>query len=134
LCRSTTHKTAANGFTLVEVLVALSILAIALAPIGELIATSVHGARSIADHLSRLEIARAIMAALPSREKLVDGTLSGEIADNHWRVDVLPFPMSGTDSQPSARWVAQTVIVTTRSSNGGLIKITTIRLQRTNRK
>src|SRR5215475_15838771 len=78
------------GFALIEALVALAIVAIALSSIGNLIASSAHGARSIEARLTRLETARAVMSALPSRDQLVPGTSSGEIADHVWRVDVVP--------------------------------------------
>ena len=60
-------------------MVALAIVAVALGSIGALIASSARGNRSIEAHLTRLETARAIMTALPSREELVPGTLSGQV-------------------------------------------------------
>ena len=42
------------GFTLIEALVALAIIAIVLASIGTLIASSAHGARSIEGRLSAI--------------------------------------------------------------------------------
>jgi general secretion pathway protein I len=116
------------GFTLIEVLVALSIVAVGLAAIGGLISSSVRGARSIEDHLTRLETARAIMTALPDRDQLVPGYLSGEIADHRWRIDVLPF--TARDAGPRTQWLPQAVVVTVQAPSGAAIKIDTIRLQR----
>jgi general secretion pathway protein I len=56
------------GFMLVEVLVALAVVAVALAAIGSLIATTVRGARSLDTHLMLAETARMIATALPDRD------------------------------------------------------------------
>ena len=122
------------GFTLIEAVVALSIVAVALASIGSLIATSAHGARSIEARLTRLETARSIMGALPARDQLVPGTLSGVLANHRWRVDVLPFASQNLNPQSAAQWVPQTMIVTIQAPTGAAMKIETVRLQRVNTK
>ena len=120
------------GFTLIEALVALSIVAIALASIGGLIATSARGAGSIEARLTRLETARAIMSALPDRDQLNPGILSGEIADHHWRVDVLPFASEDASPQSRSKWVPRTVVITIRAPDGAAMKVNTVRLQQVN--
>ena len=122
------------GFTLIEALVALSIVAVALTSIGALIASSARGVRSIEGRLTRLETARAILTALPARHQLVPGTVSGEIANHRWRVDVLPFTMQNVSPQPGAQWVPQAVVMTVQTPSGAAMKINTIRLQRRNSK
>lgn len=122
------------GFTLIEALVALAIVAIALSSIGTLIASSAHGARSIEGRLTRLETARAVMSALPARDQLVPGTLSGEIANHPWRIDVLPFAAQNVSPQSGAQWVPQAVVVTVQAPSGAAMKIDTVRLQRSNSK
>ena len=107
------------GFTLIEALVALAIIAAVLASVGSLIGTTAHGARSIEDRLARLETARSIMGALPARDQLTPGTLSGEMASHRWWVDVLPFASQAVGAQSRLRWVPQ---------------IDTLRLQRVNAK
>ena len=39
------------------------------------------------------------MGALPARDQLAPGTLSGEIANHRWRVDVLPFASQAVSPQ-----------------------------------
>src|ERR1700742_2971171 len=80
-----------RGFTLIEVLVALSVVAISLAAIGSLIAVTTRGARAIGLHLTLVETARMITTGLPDREQIVPGNFSGESAGHRWRVDGLPF-------------------------------------------
>ena len=120
------------GFTLIEALVALSVVAVVLAPIGALIASSARGARSIEAHLTRLETARSIMTALPSRDQLAPGALSGQIARHLWRVDVLPFAAQGPGPLGHVQWVPQAVVVTVKAPSGAPLEINTIRLQRRN--
>src|SRR5262249_54979947 len=78
-----------RGFTLIEVLVALSVVAISLAAIGSLIAVTTRGARAVGLHLTLVETARSIITGLPDRDQLELGNLSGESASHRWRVDVL---------------------------------------------
>lgn len=131
---STPPKEDSAGFTLIEALVALVIVAVALTSIGALISSSAHGARSIESRLTRLETARAVMSALPARNQLVPGTLAGEIATHPWRIDVLPFVSQTISPKPGAQWVPQTVVVTVQAPTGAAMTINTVRLQRSNSK
>lgn len=128
--RSTTADDATAGFTLIEALVALSIVTIAVASIGSLIATTARAVHSVREHLTRLETARAVMTALPDRDRLAPGNLSGTIADHAWRVDVLPFTTPSATQKPPKQWVPQNVVVTVQSPNGAAMQLSTIRLQR----
>jgi general secretion pathway protein I len=119
-----------EGFTLLEALVALSIVAAVLSSIGALIATNVRGMRSIHAHLTRLETARSIMTALPDRARLVLGTMSGETEGHPWRVDVAPRAPGKRSLESSNPWQPLAVAVTVRSPSGGAMEVTTVRLQR----
>jgi general secretion pathway protein I len=130
LSRSTALKDAA-GFSLIEALVALAIVAIAMASIGSLIASTARGVRSVETHLTRLETARAVMAALPGRDHLAVGVISGMIAGHAWRVTVSPFVTEDVGRKPPPQWVPQTVVVTVESPRGAAMRISTIRLKRT---
>ena len=128
--RSIEPRRTTAGFTLIEVLVALSIVATTLASIGALIASTARGTRSIETHLNRLEIARAIMTAIPDRDQLTPGNFSGEMAGHPWRVDVLPFVSNNMESQNDTLWAPQTVIMTVRSPTGAAMQVSTVRIQR----
>jgi general secretion pathway protein I len=117
------------GFTLIEVVVALALVAVTLAAIGALIATTVRGTRSLDQHLSLAETARAIEAALPGRDELAAGTMTGEMAGHRWRVDVAPFRASFVDPRLPSPWVPQTVVITVRAPDGPMLQINTVRLQ-----
>jgi general secretion pathway protein I len=130
LLRSTAAKRTAAGFTLIEVLVALAIVAVSLSSIGALIATTVRGTRSLEERWTRLEIARAIATALPDREQLVPANFSGELAGHRWRIDVSPFNANNLARSSAAPWVPQTVVVAVRSPAGSTMQISTVRLHR----
>jgi general secretion pathway protein I len=116
------------GFTLIEVVVALALIAVALTAIGSLIATTIRGTRSLDQHLSLAETARAVEAALPGREEL-PVTSSGEMAGHRWRIDVLPFTANFVDPRLPTPWVPQTVVITVRAPDGPVLQIHTVRLR-----
>ena len=118
------------GFTLIEVVVALAVIAVALAAIGSLIGTTVRGARSIDVHMNLVETARMIGTALPDRASLKTGNFSGELQGHQWRVDVLPFIFTNLDPRLPTPWVAQTVTVRIQSPEGPMFRVMTVRLRR----
>jgi general secretion pathway protein I len=118
------------GFTLVEVLVALAVLAVALTAIGSLIATTVRGAHTIDNRIALVETARAIKTALPDRARLAIGNLSGELADHRWRIDVLPFIAPNIDQRQVTPWVPQRIVIRVQSPAGPIVQIETVRLRR----
>jgi general secretion pathway protein I len=130
LYRSIAPNGANAGFTLIEVLVALSIVSIALSSIGSLIASTARGTRSIEAHLSTVEAARAIIAALPDRDQIALGATTGEMAHQQWRVEVSPFSIEKTDRRIQTPWVPQTIVASVLSPTGVALQISTVRLQR----
>jgi len=118
------------GFTIIEALVALAVVAASLAAIGSVVATSARGTWRLEAHLALIETARAVMAGLPKRDGLAPGNLSGELAGHAWRVDVLPSPAAGLDAAPPVLWVPQEVAITVRSPAGAILRLDTIRLSR----
>ena len=120
---------ASAGFTLIEVLVALAVVATSLAAIGTLIATSVRGARAVEQHVVLVERARALMAELPRRDELSTGEAAGELAGHRWRIAVLPYP-TGLVDRPKSTWVPRAVVATVRSPSGAVLQVHTVRLVR----
>jgi general secretion pathway protein I len=118
-----------EGFTLIEVLVALTVVAITLSAIGSLVATTIRGARSVAGHLALTETARAILTGMPGRNELGPGNFSGEVASHRWRVDVLPFYADFVDPAKT-NWIPQTVVVRVQSPNGPILQLNTVSLRR----
>jgi general secretion pathway protein I len=124
------HRRDRAGFTIIEALVALAVVAASLTALGSMIATSIRGTRSIEQHVALVETARAIETGLPSRDELAPGNFSGELAGHRWRVDVSPFAAGSVDATPSAAWVPQAVVITVRSPSGAMLQLNTVRLRR----
>ena len=111
-----------------EALVALAIVAASLASIGALIATTARGTRSIEQRLLRLEAARVALTALPDRDQLAPGGVSGELDGHRWRLEMAPFVDARLD--PREDWLPQTVVIAVQSPGGGVLEIPTVRLHR----
>ena len=130
MSRSTRPRRSTAGFTLFEVLIALAVVAISLSSIGMLIGATVRGNRSIERELIKLETARAVVAALPDRDQLLPGHFSGELAEQRWRIDMLPFTATNVDPKLAIKWLPQSVTVTMQSPDGAMLEINTLRLHR----
>lgn len=117
----------AAGFTLIEALVALAIIAVVLGTIGSVIATTAKGTRSIDQHLALSGTAERLLADLPGRGLLKPGRQVGELAGSRWRVDVAP--MSVTGGNPATdRFVPMAVSMRLQRPDGSAIQVTTVKL------
>jgi general secretion pathway protein I len=119
----------AAGFTLIEALVALAIVAAVLSSIGTVIATTVKGTRSIEQRLALTGAAETLLAALPARNQLKPGRQSGETAGHRWRIDVSPMRVAEPGDPPQARrFVPLAVDVRLQMPGGPAMQVTTVRL------
>lgn len=117
------------GFTLIEVVVTLAVIAVILVPIGSLVGAAVRGTHSLDDHLVLVETARAIEAGLPDRDGLKVGSMSGERDGQFWRVDVTQFP-GVLDAQAKTPWVPLLASIIVQTPDGTSLHVTTVRLGR----
>lgn len=120
----------AAGFTLIEVVVAIAVVAVSLSAIGSLMAASFRGTRSLEQHLALVETTRGIVTGLPTRNELKLGSFSGELANHRWRVDVMPFAANNVDPRLPTPWVPETVVIRVQSPGGAIMQVNTIRLRR----
>lgn len=119
---------AASGFTLIEVVVALAVVAVVLSAIGAVAATSVRGTRSLEQHLALVQTTRVVAATLPrTSDAALDG-LTGDILGFRWRVSLASFVGSGIYRSPDSPWIPQTVVVRVRSPSGAVHGFETVRL------
>jgi general secretion pathway protein I len=122
------RRRARAGFTIIEVLVALAIVATSLAAIGSVIATTARATRTLEQRVALVQTARAVEAGLPRRGQLALGSIDGEIAGHRWRIDVSPFVAGGlVEDSP---WVPQSIVIRVRSPSGALLQLNTVRLAR----
>ena len=117
------------GFTLIEVLLTLAVLASSLAAIGALVAVGVKGTRATEEHLVMTQTVRTIMTGLPDDRELRIGAMTGETAGFRWRLDVAPY-ISPLVDPGVTRWVPLSLVLTVRSPSGRVLQVSTIRLRR----
>jgi general secretion pathway protein I len=120
-----------SGFTIIEVLIALAIVAVSIVAIGSVMSTNWRGVRSLEQHATLMQTVRSVMAAdVPPRAELGFGTWSGRTNDHRWRIDVSPMGEETKAAAPDdkATWIPTLVKVQVRSPSGAVIDLSTVRL------
>lgn len=94
-CVSTQH-----GFSLLEVLVAFAILALAVATILSLFASGLRNTAVAADYARALTLAESQLAILQGREavRLVSGDSEGSAGEFTWHSRISPYEDAGSDT------------------------------------
>lgn len=118
------------GFTILEVLIALAVVAIVLGAIGGVVASTTRGVRSVEQHVVLMETARSVAAALRSREALTSAQTSGELFGNRWQIGTSPLMDGPVVVDSRATWIPQLMKMRVQSPSGAAVTIDTIRLQR----
>lgn len=113
-----------------EALVALTVVAMSLAAIGNLTNAALRSGVYVERHLAEVETAQQILAGLPGHGEFGPETLSGEMAGHEWRLDTEPFRSDFIDSAASARWTPQKLTLTVKGPSGAPLSIDMIRLVR----
>jgi general secretion pathway protein I len=119
-----------RGFTLIEALAALAVMAVVLTSIGALMASNLRAPVKIGEHIELIAALRSVEAALPERSKLGSGILTGELHGLAWSVESAPFPADYVNPKAGQLWVPQTITMTVRSPSGGSLGLRTVRLVR----
>ena len=85
------HGGGGSGFTIIEVLIALAVIAVCLSAIGAVVGVTSHSVRTLEQRVALVEVARSVAASLPphSARPIVPGT--GEILGHRWQVDLGPW-------------------------------------------
>jgi prepilin-type N-terminal cleavage/methylation domain-containing protein len=118
------------GFTLVEALAALTVMAIGMAAIGELSNSSLRSGLYFERHLAEIQTARKIVAGLPARKDLPYGSLSGVLDSHKWRIDAAPFPNTLAPVNGVSDWRPQMLVLHVVAPTGSVVEIDTIRLSK----
>jgi general secretion pathway protein I len=117
------------GFTMIEVLVALALVAVVIVAIGSLMASNIRGVRAFEQHVALTQATRAAMiAGIAPRTELRAGNSSGRIEGYRWAVDVAPLGGQWSEPPGGAPWLPQLVRLRVRSPNGAVSDIRTVRL------
>jgi general secretion pathway protein I len=116
------------GFTLIEVLVAIAVLAVVLGAIGAVVGNTVRAIRSVDRRLPLLETAQSLIAALPTRDALQPGTQTGTSGEFRWRIDAVLLNRNVPDDAKAAKWMPLAITVRVQGSEGPPLRLDTVRL------
>jgi len=122
---------ATAGFTLIETLVALAIVAASLVAIGALMGSSARGTRKLEQHVALVQAAyNALWLAFPSRLPPESPTQSGDSMAHLWRAQAQPFAGELSTPAGASAWVPQKITLQVRSPSGATMELETVRLFR----
>jgi len=118
------------GFTILEVLIALAIVAVSIVAIASVMSTNTRGVTALENHIALVETAQTVLTTeIPQRRELAPGSKTGQLRDYRWQVDVSPV---GGDWQPAGDskvgWMPELVKIHVRSPAGAQLDLSTIRL------
>jgi general secretion pathway protein I len=116
------------GFTLIEVLVAIAVLAVVLGAIGAVVGNTVRAIRSVDRRLPLLETAQSLIAALPTRDALQPGTQTGTSGEFRWRIDAVLLNRNVPDDAKAAKWMPLAITVRVQGDEGPPLRLDTVRL------
>jgi general secretion pathway protein I len=119
------------GFTIIEVLIALTVVAVSIVAIGSVMSTNVRGVRLLEQHVTLMQAARSVMTAeIPPRAELGLGVLSGQANDYRWKIDVGPLGEDWSVPGADVTWIPALVRIQVRSPSGAVSDLQTVRLMR----
>jgi general secretion pathway protein I len=113
-----------------EVLIALAVVTVGIVAIGSVMSTNARGVHVLESHVALVQAAQAVMAtAIPRRKELAPGTLSGQLRDYRWQVDIGPVA-GGWAAKDDERvtWTPELVRIRVRSPSGAAVDLETVRL------
>ena len=117
------------GFTIIEVLIALAVVAVGIVAIASVMSTNVRGVRALEQHLALMQTARSALATkIPPRAELGPGVLSGQLNDHRWQIDIGPLGGGWTLPEAEVSWIPQLVKIHVQSPTGGALDFQTVRL------
>jgi len=141
IARSDSRPARGNaGFTLIEVLVSIAVLAVVLGAVGAVVGNTVRAIRSVDRRLPLLETAQSLIASLPARDALQPGTQTGTSGEFRWRIDAVLLNRNAPDNAaaapstaatgtpPKVNWMPLAITVRVQGSEGPPLRLDTVRL------
>jgi general secretion pathway protein I len=117
------------GFTIIEVLIALAIVAVSIVAIGSVMSTNARGVRALESHVALMQSAQTVfVTAIPPRKELAPGTLSGQLHDFRWQVDIGPVGGDWVVEGADVAWIPELIKLRVRSPSGATVDLETVRL------
>lgn len=126
--RISSRQSSEAGFTMIEAVVALALVAIVLAAIGSLVARNVRGAQLLEQHVALMQTARLIASRLPQGAQPLPTELAGRISGYRWQMRISPFADPDI-AIPDSPFVPRRIELRVQSPTGAIVALETVRLQ-----
>lgn len=126
--RTPSERDGEGGFTMIEAVVALALVAVVLAAIGQLVASNSRGARILEQHLVLTDTARLIASTIPRAGAPLSDDLAGQVSGHRWQMRVSPF-VDDVSIIPESRFIPQRIELRVQSPSGAILSLETVRLQ-----
>jgi general secretion pathway protein I len=116
------------GFTLLEALIAIVILALSLSALMQLYGTGLRGVARIDEHLRARLLAQSVMAELSHDRRLRPGSRQGRLDQFVWTLSVTRFDDGAPASQQPGPWALHRLALTVSWPQGRRIELQTLRM------
>ncbi len=124
------HAGGASGFTIIEVLIALAVIAVCLSAIGAVVGVTTRSVRTLEQRVALVEVARTVAASLPPHGARPIVPATGEILGHRWQVHLGPWVGGDVVEGPNSQWIPQAVTIRVQSPSGAVLALQTVRLER----
>src|SRR5262245_39530224 len=125
---SRSDASGAAGFTLLEALIAIVILALSLSALLQAYGTGLRGVAKIDDHLRARLLAQSVMAELSHDRRLRPGSVQGRQDKFVWTLSVTRFDDGETPAQQPNPWTLHRLALTVSWPEGRRIELQTLRM------
>ena len=93
-----------RGFSLLELLVAFTILALSLGVLMQIFSGSLRNVETTTDQAQATLLAQTLLASVGIEERLAEGESAGQVGDHfRWTLRVLPFVEAPAADRPAAQ-------------------------------
>ena len=117
-----------KGFTLLEVMVALSILGIALTVLIQLFSGGLRQAKNSRDYTKAVLYAKQVMEEMAMQEYLTEGVEQGDLAEGYrWQVTISPQEISTEEDFPLELYRLRVDIFFTQGEKEKKVELSTLK-------
>jgi len=122
------RRNSESGFTMIEAVIALAVVAVVLAAIGSLVASNARGVQFVDDHVALMQTARLIASGIPRNGERFPRDTTGEVDGYRWQMRISPFQLIGNET-PDAPFSPKRIELRVWSPAGTTVLLETVRLQ-----
>ncbi len=117
-----------RGFTLIEVLVAMTVLALALVPLLRIYSGGATGADTADHYLRASAVAESLLASAGSEYSLQEGEITGRSAGKFdWTLTIRPYRPELNQNSPLELFEVEAAVRWTRGARTRRLTLTTLR-------